>query len=395
MKVIFVTQALSIGGIEVLALRIAEAFGKAGHQVILYDFNPDRRSASLVAHYDTKYFQLAALSLRPAMEKALWKAHALLFRLGLYKEFRPRVIERHFARTLANEQPDVVCSLSFHQDYLTCLHAAPLKIPVVISMHGTYEYAAPEWPSRARFIYDHVRAIIYAADKNMAWYQAQPYYNPALLISKIYTGIDLDSPVPHSLTRASLGLSQHSFIYVLVARGIREKGWQEALDAFRLIRQRYSQAALLLIGEGQYLTTLRAEYEDDAGVIFYGSHPNPIELVSLANVGLLPSYFSIESLPSTIIEYLRCSLPVVASDIGEIPEMLTLPSGEVAGAILSRLGDDKGVSITQLSQAMEQLLTDSAYYHAAVSYATQAIKRFDLQECVARYTRVLVHAQQS
>ncbi|MBD2766427.1 glycosyltransferase family 4 protein [Hymenobacter sp. BT664] len=392
MKILFTTQALSIGGIEVLALRLSEAFGKAGHDVILYDFNPDRKNPGLVARYDTSKFRLAAFIPGPAADWFVWKTHAILYKTKLYRTFRPWLIERHFARLLAQEHPDIVCSLSFHQDYLACVHAPKLGIPVVVSMHGTYEYAAPEWSACARYIYEHVRAIIYVADKNISWYRAQPYWNPDLPLVKIYTGNDLDKPIARSVARADIGLSDDAFVFVMVARGIQEKGWFEAINAFRLVRARYQQAALLLVGEGEYLTKLRVDYATEPGVIFYGSHPDSVELTVLANVGLLPSYFPIESLPNVIIDYLRCHLPVLASDIGEIPGMLTLPDGSVAGEILPRPIEGQGVNVATLGQAMSRMIAEPAYYQQQVARAAQAVLRFNLQDCVVRYTEVFNQA---
>ncbi|WBA41967.1 glycosyltransferase family 4 protein [Hymenobacter canadensis] len=392
MKILFTTQALSIGGIEVLALRLSEAFAKAGHDVILYDFNPDRRNPGLVSSYDTKRFRLAALEPSPVLNGLLWKAHALLFKTGINREFRPRLIERHFARLLARERPDIICSLSFHQDYQACRYASELGIPVVVSMHGTYEYAASEWPQRAHFIYDHVQAIIYAADKNMSWYESQSYLRPELPVYKIYTGTDLHKPIPQTSTRVGLGIASDAFVYILVARGIQEKGWEEALQAFRGVRARYARAVLLLVGEGEYLAALRLRYAAEPGVLFYGSHPNSLELTALADAGLLPSYFPIETLPNVIIDYLRCGLPVLASDIGEIPNMLTLPDGSVAGAVLPRSGHQGGVEVSALQQAMEQLLADSEWYQQQAARARLAAQRFDLQVCVEQYTAVFHQA---
>jgi glycosyltransferase involved in cell wall biosynthesis len=392
MKILFTTQALSIGGIEVLALRLSEAFGKAGHDVILYDFNPDRQNPGFVARYDTRKFRLAAFTPSPAADWLVWKTHATLYKAKVYRKFRPWLIERHFARLLKLERPDVICSLSFHQDYIACVHAQKLGIPVVVSMHGTYEYASSEWPLRAAYIYSHVRAIIYVADKNISWYRAQNYWNPKLPVVKIYTGNDLDKPVVRSIARADIGLPDDAFVFVMVARGIQEKGWLEAIKAFRLVRARYQQAALLLVGEGEYLNKLRLDYATEPGVIFYGSHPDSIELTVLANAGLLPSYFPIESLPNVIIDYLRCHLPVLASNIGEIPGMLTLPDGSIAGEVLPLLTEGKGVEVEALSKAMIHLIAEPLHYQQQAAWAAQAVRRFDMQDCVARYTEVFKQA---
>lgn len=387
MKVLFTTQALTIGGIEVLALRLSEAFGKAGHEVLLYDFNPEWSVGNgLTEQYDNRYFRILSFYPPKAVHWSVWKINALLAKAGLHKEFRGKLAERHFAAIIKKERPDVICSLSFHQDYISCKHATPLGIPVVVSMHGTYEYASPEWPQKAAYIYEHVAAIIYAADKNLSWYKEQGYYHSQVPEFKIYTGTDLSRPITGSLNRADLNIAEDSFVYIMVARGIKEKGWQEVLDAFCDIHARDPKTVLLLVGDGAYLDELQEQYGKKPGIIFYGTHPNSIVLTALANVGLLPSYFPIETMPNVIVDYLRCGLPVIVSDIGEIPEMLRLPEGGTAGRVLKRNGT-KGVDTRELKKAMETMMEPETYQQE-VKLARQVAQKFDIRDCVARYTAV-------
>jgi glycosyltransferase involved in cell wall biosynthesis len=395
MKILFTTQALTIGGIEVLALRFSEAFAKAGHDVILYDFNPDLQNKGLLSKFDTSAFRLEYINrAKPLKDKLQWKLNAALGRTGLMSDFRQRRVEADFGRLIAEERPDVICSLSFHQDYLACRFAAPLGIPVVVSMHGIYEHAAPEWPERARFIHDHAAAIIYAADKNMEWYRNQPYFNPALPAFKIYTGTDLASPVPRTVSRQDLGIPEDAFVFIMVARGIREKGWLEAILAFREVHDMAPGTALLLVGEGEYLRELKSRYETEAGVIFYGSHPASVELTVLADAGLLPSYFPVETMPNVIIDYLRCGLPVLASDIGEIPAMLSLPDDAVAGKILPRTPEG-AVGVDALAAVMRALVSDPAYYRRLADASKTAARKFDIQDTVKRYMEVFNAAVKS
>lgn len=389
MRILFTTQALTIGGIEVLALRLCEAFGKAGHDITLYDFNPDRRSEQLVAQYDTSLFKIAGLAPAPVADWLLWKLNAVLFKTGVVRSgLRQLLIERHFAQYLATQEFDIICSLSFHQDYLACEYAARKGTPVVVSMHGTYEYAAPEWSARARSIYEYTKAIIYVADKNVAWYRQQPYYDSSKPLYKIYTGLDLSRPIPATISRASLGIADSAFVYIMVARGIREKGWREAIEAFLSMAPRRPTAVLLLVGAGAEIDQLKEQYGHEKSIIFYGAHPNPLELDNLANVGLLPTYFPIESLPSTIMEYLQCGLPVLSTAIGEIAAMLQLPDGQVAGYVLPLDTPKAGVAVATLAQAMEQYLTDPALYAAHRQLARQAARKFDVADSVVDYLRV-------
>jgi glycosyltransferase involved in cell wall biosynthesis len=385
MRILFTTPALTIGGIEVLALRFSEAFGAAGHSVTLYDFSPQRRVAPFVAQFDHSKFRLAGFT--PG--RLFWKANALAVKSRLMPEgFWQPMVERHFADFLAKNEFDIICSLSFHQDYLACKYAQLKKTPVVVSMHGVYEYAAPEWPERARAIYDYASAITYLADKNMEYYWAQPYFRPDMPVQKIYNGTNLDEPIRDAATRASLGIPDSSFVYILVARGVKEKGWREAIEAFGQLRKSQPDTTLLLVGEGEFLEQLKREYTAAQGVIFYGMHPNPVQLIQLADVGLLPTYFSIESLPNVIIDYLRCGLPVVSTAIGEIPDMLRAADGQSAGTVLPLLPGSSGVSIPLLAEAMVRYLTDEAFYRQQAERVQEVRRKFDISTCVRRYIEV-------
>lgn len=385
MRILFTTQALTIGGIEVLALRFSEAFGAAGHDVTLYDFSPQRRVEPFVAQFDQSKFQLAGVSPRAWW----WKVSALLHKTrlkpgGIWQQ----KVERHFARLLVDNEFDVICSLSFHQDYLACKYAQLKNTPVVVSMHGVYEYAAPEWPERARAIYDYVSAITYLADKNMSYYWAQPYFRPEMPVLKIYNGTNLDEPVHDVVTKEALGIPENAFVYVLVARGIKEKGWREAIEAFIQLQHSHAEIRLLLVGEGEFLQQLKEEYSTEQSIIFYGMHPNPVQLIQMADLGLLPTYFSIESLPNVIVDYLRCGLPVISTAIGEIPDMLRASDGQHAGTVLPLLPENAGVSTTLLAEAMNRYLTDRAFYQQQAQRVQEVRRKFDIHTCVRRYTEV-------
>ena len=388
MKILFTTPVLNFGGIEVLALRFSEAFGRAGHEVTLYDFRPDLRNVGLVSHFDTTCFNLVGMEPAAWKDWFNWKANAILLKTGLLKDFRERLIEKHFANFIQNNKFDVICSLSFQQDYFSSKYGRLANIPVVISMHGTYESTAPLWPERAQITYEYVSAIIYAAEKNMSWYKKQTYYQPSKPYFKINTGTDLGNPIPQSISRQDLGIALDAFVFIMVARGIEEKGWQQVIDAYILLQSTHSNTILLLVGDSDYVQVLKRKYVSQTRIIFYGMHASSVEITQLANVGLLPSYFKSETLPNVIIDYLRCFLPVISTAIGEIPRMLSLPDGQVAGEILPLPVPGVPVSVDLLRLAMEAYLTDADYYSDKTALTVQAVRKFDIRQCVASYIEV-------
>lgn len=393
MKILFTTEALTFGGIEILALRFSEAFGTAGHKVTLYDFEPAHRVEELVSKFDQKQFKIVSFDKGSVLNWLIWKTNAALFKTRLVRSgFRKWLIEKHFAALLDEERFDVVCSLTFQQDYLVCKYAPALGIPVVVSMHGIYEAVSPQHPDMARFIYERVNSIIYAAEKNMSYYRVQPYFNPALPTYKIYTGTNLDTPVPITVTRAELGIPEDAFLFILVARGIREKGWQEAIEAFIVMHGRYQQAALLLVGEGDFLQQMKAQHQGELGLFFHGFHPSSVELTRLADVGILPTYFAAETMPNVIIDYLRCGLPVIATAIGEITDMLSDANGHLAGTVIPLLVGNKGLTIGHLATAMEQYVAMPAFYQQQSEIVQKVRRKFDIKDCIAGYLTVFEEA---
>jgi L-malate glycosyltransferase len=388
MKILFTTPVLNFGGIEVLALRFSEAFGKTGHEVTLYDFRPDLRNEGLVSHFDTSYFSLAGMEPAAWKDWFNWKVNAILLKTGILKDFREQLIEKHFAKFIQHNKFDIICSLSFQQDYFSSKYGRLNNTPVVISMHGTYETTAPLWPERARVTYEYVSAIIYAAEKNMGWYEAQSYYVPSKPAFKISTGTNIDAPIPQSINRSDLGIAPDAFVFILVARGIEEKGWQQVIDAHILLHAAHHNTILLLVGDSDYVQGLKKIYSGQPSIIFYGMHASSVEITRLANVGLLPSYFKSETLPNVIIDYLRCHLPVISTAIGEIPTMLTLPDGQVAGEILPLVAPGVPISVSSLKDAMAYYVTDANYYAAKTKLAKQAVRKFDIGHCVDSYTNV-------
>ncbi|MGA1297005.1 MAG: glycosyltransferase, partial [Burkholderiaceae bacterium] len=64
---------------------------------------------------------------------------------------------------------------------------------------------------------------------------------------------------------------------------------------------------------------------------------NPQVYFELADIGLLPSYFVGEAMPLVLLEMMAKSLPLVASNIGEIP--CILGTGEDAAGLIVPLSE--------------------------------------------------------
>jgi len=94
------------------------------------------------------------------------------------------------------------------------------------------------------------------------------------------------------------------------------------MDVFNRIRQKVP-AHLLLVGDGPELATayrLTREYGIGSCVHSLGAQEEVVPLLSIADLFLLPS--SQESFGLAALEAMACEVPVVASRVGGLPEVI-------------------------------------------------------------------------
>jgi glycosyltransferase involved in cell wall biosynthesis len=128
--------------------------------------------------------------------------------------------------------------------------------------------------------------------------------------------------------RAKVGLAEDALVAICVARFAKVKAHRVLLESWASVRRQVPGAILLLVGDG----LLRAESEALAGrlgltgndVRFLGwqtSEELP-GLLEAADVGVLTSVGS-EGFSRAVLEYLSLQLPVVATRVGAVPDLVT------------------------------------------------------------------------
>ena len=125
------------------------------------------------------------------------------------------------------------------------------------------------------------------------------------------------------LGSAAEGLPEAPRFIVLVSRLEQRKGQSAFLEVFQRIARRVPQAVLLLAGEGPERAALEARVKElnlYGRVVFAGFRDDVENLLSIAEVGLLTSRR--EGLPRVIIQYALAGLPVVATDIPGVREVI-------------------------------------------------------------------------
>ena len=172
----------------------------------------------------------------------------------------------------------------------------------------------------------------------------------------IYNGVDLtryDHQAPNSELRDTFGVEPGSKVVGVVARLEPEKGHQTLIDAWPHVLRSVPDAYLMVVGEG----SMRDALEMRAGanrvahrVVFTGRRDDIPAVTASFDVAVLPSHREAQGL--SILEAMALSRPVVASDVGGIPEMI---EDGVTGVLVEH---DRPEA---LAEAIVRLLTNDAY----------------------------------
>ncbi|HPI88314.1 MAG TPA: glycosyltransferase family 4 protein [Spirochaetota bacterium] len=125
------------------------------------------------------------------------------------------------------------------------------------------------------------------------------------------------------IKKDKMGLSAYDKIVTLVGRLEDQKGHRFLIEALPLIRKHCPEIKVLFIGEGALrdeLMNIAEKNKVDDCIFFLGFIDDVREILLISDVVILPSLF--EGLPLTLIEASAMAVPIVASKIDGIPDIV-------------------------------------------------------------------------
>jgi glycosyltransferase involved in cell wall biosynthesis len=168
----------------------------------------------------------------------------------------------------------------------------------------------------------------------------------------IYNGVNLQRFKPQDSVdaRRELGFPLDRKIICSVAMLIPEKGIQHLVRAAALLVHKHhiDDIMVILVGEGHYrevLEQLVDEMQLSNHVLFLGRRSDVQTIITAADIVVVPSIWE-EAFGLIIAEAMACARPVVASNIGGIPELV---DDWITGKLV-RPGDSE-----ELAQAIHSL----------------------------------------
>jgi glycosyltransferase involved in cell wall biosynthesis len=245
------------------------------------------------------------------------------------------------------------------------------SIKVVNTAHNLGYIALPErWKKIIFWVYDRLIST-FGIDATVTVSQIvadtarDAFLIPAKKLHVIQNGIRTtkfkNAKLGQDLRKTILGQTKGPLI-LTVARLVWFKGLNTLIDALPEVVERHTSTKLVIVGDGELRADLEAQVEQlgmSDYVVFTGERDDVPDLLAAADLFVLPSVS--EGLPISILEAMASKLPIVATNVGGIPELVV--DGETG--LLVNAGDVDGMSAALIS-----LLDDPCKCKAAgiVSY---------------------------
>jgi glycosyltransferase involved in cell wall biosynthesis len=349
--IMHIVSSLGVGGMERMLLQLATAQQEAGHRV-----------------------SVLALRAGPLEQEAAERS------------IRAKVLDPRtgrFGRSLAAvrffraERPDIV-----HVHNPTSLHYAVLskmvsRAAIVVTIHGDQDTHARlgspfEWRLTSAAV-----IVSHAAGKTL---QLPSHAGPLIVVHNgIATAAANEKHRADVRTELSAG---DACVGIMVARIDGRKGHGTLLKSLRALDDLGSTLKFWIVGDG----SARAAAESQAAqlglghdrVRFLGRRSDVDRLLEGADFFVLPS--DIEGLPLSILEAMAHSLPIVASNVGGVPEIIQ----DGINGLLVPAGDD-----VALASAIRRVTVDSVLRRRLGDAARErADTTFSLSTMVQKYDEV-------
>ncbi|HEY0214478.1 MAG TPA: glycosyltransferase [Paenirhodobacter sp.] len=275
--------------------------------------------------------------------KLAWKTRPPGVKAGLWQMFyflEAAVLARHLSaqgvRHIHNHFADSSGSV-------TMLTAALAGIPFSMTMHGPALFYEPRWwrldekTARAAFV-----SCISHFCRSQAMYFSKPEYWDKLKI--VHCGVD-----PARYGRIEGPRGKH---VIFIGRLAAVKGLPLLVEAFARVQAKHPDARLSIVGDGPERKPAEARVAglgitDTVTFHGYQSSDEVADLLARSDVMVLPSFA--EGVPVVLMEAMASGLPVIASRVAGVQELI---EDGVSGYAVAP-GD-----IDSLSERLDTLLSD-------------------------------------
>lgn len=348
MKIIQMIPNFCLGGAESMCRQLAVSLKNNGHDVKAITFY----------HMDTKNteeLKKAGVEIE-CLNKELGFSIATIKKLrAIIKEFKPDVIHTHLSAS--------------RYAFLATLGS---KTPIIHTVHSVAQYESEGLSKKINKVLLKFKRVKFVALNELVQKSISEVYgidekNTPIVLN----GIDLS----HYKPKKNRGIEKTVKI-IQVASFQPVKNQVELIKAIKRLNDAGYDCKLLLCGDGVCRPQIEATIKDlclEDAVELAGMRTDIPDLLNQSDIFVLPSI--LEGMPMSIIEAMATALPIVASNVGGIPNMITDgKQGLLCEPNEKSIGD-----------CLERYIKDEKLREACASAALERSKDFSVENMTEGY----------
>jgi N-acetyl-alpha-D-glucosaminyl L-malate synthase BshA len=362
----------SVGGSGVVATELGKALARRGHQVHVISTETPFR---LGEYQEGLSFHQVMTPTYPLFREPQYLLSLANKIVQVAREFRLDVVHAHYA------VPHAAAAFMAQQVIgATDRRAAPR---VITTLHGTDITLVGSDPSYRRVVAFSIarsHGVTAVSHSLRADTIASLGIEREIVVIPNFLDCDRYRRIADPLRREQIApRADYDAVVVHMSNFRPVKRIDVAMDVFRRIRERV-RARLLLIGDGP----VRPDIESQARelgllehVVFAGEQQDPVPWLSVGDLFLLPS--AQESFGLAALEAMACEVPVVASNVGGLPEVI----GSGVSGFLRDPTDHQGMAADAVA-----LLKDPDLHRRVTQAASARVREeFCVDRVVPMYER--------
>jgi len=368
-KILYLITLSNLGGAQKYVLDLATKLDKAAFEVAVATGGQEDL---------LKHLQAAQIRVFPLK----W------LRRSIFNPIADLMAYFEIKKLLKTWQPDVVHLNSSKISILGALAARNLPIKVIYTVHGVVFKASFSWLAKRFFLWAETwtaqfkHKIICVSEYDRALWQKYRAAPPEKLIT-IHNGIDLNiNFLPKDQAQKIIfdgyALPDNCQMVGWLGYFYPEKNLFTLLSAAQLLlptrRAGRKNVIFAIIGKGELERELKAKVKNSGlqdKILFLGAIPEAKQYIKAFDVLTLPS--TKEGLPYTIMEAMAAGVPIVASRVGGIPEMIT---DNFNGFLISPRDPEA------LAEKIMQLIENPTLSRQFSQNSLQRVKEFSLEKMI-------------
>ncbi len=339
MKIVQVMPEFGLAGAEIMCENLTYSLIKLGHDVTvisMYNYH-----SALTERFESAGVDVRYLDKKPGLD------------ISMISKIK---------KVLKEVRADVV-----HTHRYCAQYAVPAAILAGVKhrVHTVHNVAEMENKKPARiinkFFFKHCHLIPVALSELVRDSIVKEYKIDKDKIPVILNGIDLSECIPKKDYSVN-----GNFKILHIGRFSEQKNHIGLLKAFKMFHQKHSDSELWLIGEGELKSEIETFVKENdlvSSVKFLGVMSDVHGYLHDSDIFALPSNY--EGIPMALIEAMGTALPIVATAVGGVPDMLN----ETDSMLVAN-------DVADISNAMERYYSDPDLRRIHGTKALDASGRF-------------------